>query len=60
NLLLADKGLLSAGDYFTVALNGEYADGLLTTGEFVNVPFTICLKKMSPFRFFVDVLGVAE
>ena len=37
---------------------GQYADGLLSPGESVNVPFVLCLKTFQPFQFFVDVFGV--
>lgn len=37
-----------------------YVDDRLDPGEFVDVPFTICLATMRPFRFTVDVMGAAE
>jgi hypothetical protein len=38
----------------------DYSDGILSPDEYVDVPFTVCLQEKSPFRFFVNVLGVAE
>ncbi|RJQ46348.1 MAG: CSLREA domain-containing protein [Nitrospiraceae bacterium] len=40
-------------------ING-YADGKLTDGESVRLPFSICLKEIKPFSLFVDVLGITE
>ena len=37
---------------------GEYADGLLSANEAVDVPFIVCLKTLQSFQFFVDVFGV--
>ncbi len=36
----------------------QYADGLLSPNESVNVPFVLCLKAFQPFQFFVDVFGI--
>ena len=33
---------------------------VLNPDEFVDVPSTVCLQEKSPFRFFVNVLGIAE
>jgi hypothetical protein len=30
---------------------GQYADGLLSPGESVNVPFALCLKTFNRFSF---------
>ena len=60
NLLLTDKGLIGKGEWFEVPKNGDYADGELSQGEDVYVPFTVCLKKRKPFRLFVVVLGTAS
>ena len=57
NLLLTDEGLKDAGDNFTVSQVGDFADGILSPGETVDVPFTVCLKTEKRFRFLVDVLG---
>jgi len=38
----------------------QYSDGLLSPGEFVDVPFVVCLKELSGFRFNVDVLGLTR
>jgi hypothetical protein len=38
-------------------IDGDYSDGMLSPGEYVNVPFCVCLQDKKPFRFFVNVLG---
>jgi hypothetical protein len=43
-----------------VAEQGQFADGVLSAGEEVDVPFVICLQQRGPFTFFVDVLGVEQ
>jgi len=58
NLLLTDNGLIGEGESFEASKIDDYADLSLAAEEFVDVPFTICLKNMKPFRFFVDVLGM--
>lgn len=70
NLLLNDdvvseqillRPVAGAGAVFsTIAPTGLYPDGLIRPGEFVDVPFTICLKQTTPFSFFVDVLGLTR
>ena len=60
NLLLTDNGLIGGGERFEVSKIDDYADGYLSAGEYVDVPFTVCLKNTKPFRFFVNVVGVAE
>lgn len=57
NILLTDGTLKGTGNTFAVPLIGQYADGILGPSESVNVPFTICLKNRSPFRFFVNILA---
>jgi Tol biopolymer transport system component len=42
----------------TVPKVGQYADGVLSPNEFVQVPFILCLKTRQQFQFFVDVFGV--
>jgi hypothetical protein len=54
----ADEGPSGVGGTLTVPAKNDYSDGLLTAGEFVDVPFVTCLKEMQPFQFFVDVLGL--
>jgi len=56
----ADGGPGGVGATLTVAKAGGFSDGLLTPNEFVDVPFTICLKQMKAFSFFVDVLGLTQ
>ena len=61
NLLLDPQtnGVLGGeGAAMTVPQVGQYADGLLSPGESVNVPFVLCLTTFQPFEFFVDVFGV--
>jgi hypothetical protein len=58
NLLLnADGGLGGGGALLTIPHKDQYGDGTLQETEFVDVPFTICLHALTPFHFFVDVLG---
>jgi hypothetical protein len=59
NLLLTDIGLIGEGERFEVPKIDDYADGYLSADEYVNVPFTVCLKEKKPFKFFVNVAGVA-
>ena len=56
----ADGGPARMGAIFTVPQTGDYADGVLSPGQYVDVPFVICLKQNKPFTFLVDVLGVTE
>jgi hypothetical protein len=61
NLLLdphTNEVLGGEGAEMTVPEVGQYADGLLSPGESVNVPFAVCLKTFQPFELFVDVFGV--
>ena len=54
----ADFGPGGVGATLTVPRAGNFSDGLLSPGESVDVPFSICLKNTEPFSFFVDVLGI--
>jgi hypothetical protein len=56
----ADGGPSGVGASLTIAKVGSYSDGVLSPNEFVDVPFVICLKNLSRFGFFVDVLGMGE
>ncbi len=56
----ADGGAGGVGARLTVPKEGDYADGILSPGESVDVHFIICLTNSNPFRFFVDVLGNKE
>jgi len=40
--------------------NNDFSGGILSPGEYVDVPFCICLQDKSAFRFSVNVLGVAK
>ena len=53
----ADYGPGGVGATLTVGRSGGFADRVLSPGEFVDVPFSICLKDQNSFSFFVDVLG---
>jgi len=46
------------GAVMEVPAVGQYADGLLSADETVDVPFVVCLKTRQSFQFFVDVFGV--
>jgi hypothetical protein len=54
----ADGGPAGVGARLTVPRQEDFADGVLSAAEFVDVPFAICIRERSPFRFFVNVLGV--
>jgi hypothetical protein len=54
----ADGGPGAVGARLTIPKKDDFSDGVLSPGEFVDVPFSICLKDENPFSFFVDVLGV--
>jgi hypothetical protein len=61
NVVLTDAGTtISEGGAFAVVEQGDYSDGYLNPSEYVDVPFTICLRSRKRFKFFVDVLGVAD
>jgi hypothetical protein len=55
----ADGGPGGVGARLPVPRQDGFSDGVLTSDEFVDVPFLICLREKSPFNFFVDVLGVS-
>jgi hypothetical protein len=57
NLLLMDEELIGEGESFSVPAIGHYADGQLSPKEFVDIPFTVCLRTNRSFRLFVNVLG---
>jgi Tol biopolymer transport system component len=46
------------GSVMEIPQVGQYADGLLSADETVEVPFVVCLKTRQSFQFFVDVFGV--
>jgi len=54
----ADGGPAGVGATLTVPKTGGFADAMLSPGQFVDVPFVICLKTRTAFSFFVDVMGV--
>jgi len=56
----ADGGPGGVGSQLTVSMENGYSDGELGPEESIIVPFTICLKEFSSFRFFVDVLGTVR
>ena len=53
-------GPAGVGATLTVPKTGGFADALLSPGQFVDVPFVICLKTRTAFSFFVDVMGVTK
>ena len=54
----ADGGPFGAGATLTIPSTGDFADGSLSAGESVDVPFSICLRNNLHFSFFVDLLGI--
>ena len=54
----ADGGPFGSGATLSIPRIDGFADGVLSSGESVNVPFSICLKNMVGFNFLVDVLGI--
>jgi hypothetical protein len=60
NLLLTSDGTIGVGGIFPVPREDDYSDGFLTSSEYVDVPFDVCLINSHPFSFFVDVRGVVE
>ena len=56
----ADGGPGGVGARLTVPHEEDFADGVLSPAESVDVPLIICLQKQQPFQFFVDVFGVVE
>jgi hypothetical protein len=59
NLLAnAHLGPDGAGAVLNVPNVGNFSDGTLSPGEFVDVPFVICLQQSGSFSFLVDLLGL--
>lgn len=61
NVLLdagASRVLGGTGAVMDIPRIGQYSDGVLSAGESIDVPFTLCLKTTQPFQFLVDVLGI--
>jgi CSLREA domain-containing protein len=56
--LLANADAGGLGATLTVPPVDGFSDRVLSPGEFVDVPFEICLKEIAPFTFLVDVTGV--
>ena len=56
----ADGGPGGVGNTLTIPIEGNFSDGLLSPGEFVDVSFSICLKNLESFDFFVDVHVLEE
>ena len=50
----------SVGSELSFQLTGDYADGILSPGECVEVTYVIGLAAKAPFQFFVSVLGAAD
>jgi hypothetical protein len=61
NVLLdpqTNEVLGGTGAVLPVPKVGQYADGLMSPGESVQVPFVLCMKSFQPFQFYVDVFGI--
>ena len=56
----ADGVPVGVGARLTVPNIGDYADGVLSPGESVDVPFIICLTESKSFGFVADVLGIKD
>jgi hypothetical protein len=56
----ADGGPGGVGATLMVPQADAFADGILSPEEVVDVPFVVCLQERSPFRFWVDVLGIVS
>ena len=56
----ADSGPMGVGAQLTVPQQEGFTDGVLSTDEFVDVPFIICLTQRQPFTLVVDVIGVVD
>ncbi len=56
----AEGGPTGAGAKLLAPRMQGFADGLMSPGEVVEVPFVICLRQRAPFQLFVDVLGIQE
>ena len=56
----ADGAPGGIGSRLTIPKKDGFSDGALSSGEFVDVPFVICLRQRQPFEFFVDVLGTVD
>jgi hypothetical protein len=56
----ANGGPGGVGSRLTIPKKNDFADGMLGPGEFVNVPFVICLKQIQPFEFSLDMFGVVD
>ena len=54
----ADGGPFGATATLSIPRTDGFADGLLSSGESVDVPFDICLENTFRFTFLVDVLGI--
>ena len=47
----ADGGPAGVGATLTVPKTGDFSDGVLSPGESIDVPFSICLKTTAQFQF---------
>jgi hypothetical protein len=56
----ADNGPGGVGATLTITRTGDFSDAQLSPGQFVDVPFIICLRDERQFSFFVNVLGVVD
>jgi hypothetical protein len=53
-----DTGPGGVGSRLTVPKKDGFADGVLSSEEFVDMPFVICLGQIQPVEFFVNVSGI--
>lgn len=56
-ILLPNGRKAGSGSKFTIARTDEYADGILDSEEFVNVPFAIYVAQDAPFDLAVKLLS---
>jgi hypothetical protein len=59
-LLFTEGGPNGVGALLVVPPHDDFADELLSPGEFVTVFFVICLREIAPFTLQVDVLGTVR
>ena len=58
NSLLIGSDLFGRGDWFEAPRKDDYMEGRLDPGEFIDIPFTVCLSSRKPFRLSVNTFGV--
>ena len=61
NLFVSSReAYLGTGDVLPVeaGMGEAYVDGVLTRGESVDIPFTVCLKNRNPYQLVTNVLAM--